>query len=149
MAALSDELKARVDAALKIAVAGAIAAAAAVAAFVCFAAVLFLWVLEQYGLIEAWLALAALFAIVALIGVLLAVTARRRWPRPGSRDTATVLRWLQEPAVVVAGLRTVQALGPRRLLPLILIGGVAAGFVMSRAENGTRDRGRQETSAHS
>ena len=77
---LLDDLKRRIDGALKIAVAGAVAAAAATAAFACLAVVLFLWTQQNYGTMEAWLALAGLFAAVAAIGGIVVLAVRRRVP---------------------------------------------------------------------
>ena len=87
--ALFDDLKHKVDGMLKLAVAGAVVSAAAMAAFICFVVALFLWTQQNYGTLEAWLALGGLFILVAALGgaVMLAVRADFRpiWLCRGSR----------------------------------------------------------------
>jgi hypothetical protein len=143
---LLDDLKRKVDGALKIAVAGAIAAAAAIAAFVCLSVVLFLWMQQNYGTMEAWLALAALFASVAAIGGIVVLAVRRRSPPPRQpREPAAFARLLQEPAVLVTGLQLVRGLGVRGLLPLLLLAVIAGGVMTGR--NGRSNPAHQEESA--
>jgi hypothetical protein len=135
---LFDDLKRKVDGALKIAVAGAVAAAAATAAFVCLAVVLFLWTQQNYGTMEAWLALAGLFAFVAAIGGIVVLAVRRRPPpAPRERETTAFARLLQEPAVLLTGLQLARGLGIRGLLPLLVLAAVAGGVMTSR--NGRSD----------
>jgi hypothetical protein len=133
-----DDLKRRVDGALKIAVAGAVAAAASTAAFACLAIVLFLWTQQNYGTMQAWLALAGLFAAVAAIGGIVVLAVRRRPPpAPRERETPAFARLLQEPAVLLTGLQLVRGLGVRELLPLLVLAAVAGGVMTSR--NGRSD----------
>jgi hypothetical protein len=137
---LLDDLKRRVDGALKIAVAGAVAAAAATAAFACLAIVLFLWTQQNYGTMQAWLALAGLFAAVAAIGGIVVLAVRRRAPparREPARETNAFARLLQEPAVLLTGLQLARGLGVRGLLPLLVLAAVAGGVMTSR--NGRSD----------
>jgi hypothetical protein len=75
---LIDDLKEKVDGMLKLAVAGAIAAAAGIVAFMCFAVALFLWMQQTYGTLEAWLALGALFAALAALGLISMLVFRSR-----------------------------------------------------------------------
>lgn len=132
-----DDLKQKIESMLKIAVAGAIAAAAAVIAFFCFAVALFLWVQQAYGTLDAWMALGALFVAVAVIGgiVMLVVRKRRPVPRPRSKSReqpSAVSRLLQEPAILLTGLQVVRILGPRVIVPVLLLTAVAGGLLMSR-----------------
>jgi hypothetical protein len=143
-----DDLKRRVDGALKIAVAGAVAAAAATAAFACLAIVLFLWTQQNYGTMEAWLALAGLFAAVAAIGGIVVLAIRRRVParREPARETNAFARLLQEPAVLLTGLQLARGLGVRGLLPLLVLAAVAGGVMTSR--NGRSDPAHHEHADH-
>ena len=131
-----DDLKRKIDGALKIAVAGAVAAAAATAAFVCLAIVLFLWTQQNYGTMEAWLALAGLFALVAAIGGIVVLSVRRRVPparpREAVRETPAFARLLQEPAVLLTGIQLIRGLGVRGLVPLLILAAVAGGVLTSR-----------------
>lgn len=144
IAGLFDDLKRRVDGALKIAVAGSVAAAAATAAFFCLAVVLFLWTQEHYGTMQAWLALAGLFAAVAAICGIVVLAIRRRAPPPRAqaRETPAFSRLLQDPAVLLTGVQLVRGLGLRGVLPLILLAVVAGGVLTSR--NG-RSHGAQQS----
>lgn len=138
---LIDDLKLKVDGMLKLAVAGAIAAAAATVAFFCFAVALFLWMQQTYGTLEAWMALGALFAVLAAIGAIFILNLRRRnvVPAPKPREAASgVSRLLQEPAVLLTGLQIVRTLGVRGMLPIILLGAVAGGLFMNRNGHSTR-----------
>jgi hypothetical protein len=129
---------------LKLAVAGAIAAAAAVVAFMCFAIALFLWMQQTYGALEAWLAIGALFAALALAGLIAILVLRGRRHRPRakravaeraaarSEDPGMVAKLLQEPAVLLTGLQLLRFVGVRRLVPLLILGAVAGGFMLNR-----------------
>lgn len=130
-----DDLKHGFDGVLKLAVAGSIAAAAAIVAFFCFAVALFLFIQQNYGALEAWLAIGALFVLVAAAaGIALLIVRRRargqqRKPREGG---AALARLLQEPAVLLTGLQIARALGVRRVLPLVLLAAVAGGLLTAR-----------------
>jgi len=139
-----DDLRQKIDTMLKLAVAGAIAAAAATVAFFCFAISLFLWVQQNYSTLDAWMALGALFVAVAIVGgiVMLMVRKRRPAPRPEPKpreQPSTVSRLLQEPAVLLTGLQIVRLLGPRVIVPIILLGAVAGGLLMGRNGHSHRD----------
>jgi hypothetical protein len=139
-----DDLKEKVDAMMKLAVARAIASAAAVVAFFCFAISLFLWVQQTYGTLDAWLALGALFLMLAIVCGIVMITLRRRKPvkrpEPKPREQpSAVSKLLQEPAVLLTGLQLVRMLGPRVIVPALILSAVAGGFLMSRNGNGHRD----------
>jgi formate hydrogenlyase subunit 3/multisubunit Na+/H+ antiporter MnhD subunit len=140
-----DDLKDKVDAMMKLAVAGAIASAAAVVAFFCFAISLFLWVQQTYGTLDAWLALGGLFLVLAIICGIVMISLRRprkkeKRPDPKPREQPiSVSRLLQEPAVLLTGLQLVRMLGPRVIVPALILSAVASGFLMSRNGNGHRD----------
>lgn len=143
-----DDLKQKVDAMLKIAVAGAIAAAAAVVAFFCFAISLFLWVQQTYGTLDAWMALGALFVAVAIVCGILMLVLRRRRPAPRvapkhREQSGTVSRLLQEPAVLLTGLQVMRILGPRVIVPVLLLSAVAGGLLLGR--NGHNHRAEHES----
>lgn len=134
---LFDDLKFKVDGMLRLAVAGAIAAAAGVVAFFCFAVALFLWVQDTYGTLEAWLALASLFLAIAIVCAIMMSVIRRRpamrreAPRPAPAPSAAK-SLLQDPAILLTGLQIVRVLGVRGILPIVLLGAVAGGLLMSR-----------------
>ena len=109
------------------------ATAAAIAAFVtasflCAAA--FVAVLQQYGLIEACLAAAGVFFVVALIaaGGYLALQRRGR-VRAAEASKSAVHAALADPMLVAAGIQIIRAVGVKRLVPILAIGGVALGLL--------------------
>jgi formate hydrogenlyase subunit 3/multisubunit Na+/H+ antiporter MnhD subunit len=143
---LFDDIKEKIDALMKLAVAGAIAAAAAVVAFFCFAISLFLWVQQNYGTLDAWLALGGLFLLLAIVCGIVMLSLRRRKPvkrrsdaKPREQPSA-ISRLMQEPAVLLTGLQLARMLGPRVIVPVVLLAAVAGGFLISgRNGNGHRD----------
>jgi hypothetical protein len=117
-----------------------LAAAAALSLFIttsflCAAA--FVVVLEKYGLMQACLAGAALFFIVTMIAAgsymvrkhQIEVRARER-----AKDAARSLLHssLADPMVVATGLQVIRAIGIKRLIPILAVGGLALGFLASR-----------------
>jgi hypothetical protein len=135
-----DDLKRKVDGALKLAVAGAIAVAGGTAAFMCFAVVLFLAVQQSYGTLEAWVALGALFAAVAATGAITLLVVRSRAARAKRRrehEPSAVARLLQEPAVLLTGIQLARVLGVRGVLPLLIVAAVVGGVMANR--NGRPD----------
>lgn len=113
-----------------------LAAAAAVALFIttsflCAAA--FVFVLERYGPIEACLAGAAVFFVVTLIAAV-CYMARKNQVKARAKETAknAVHSALADPMLVAAGLQVIRAIGIKRLIPILAIGGLALGLLASR-----------------
>jgi hypothetical protein len=103
--------------------------------FLCAAA--FVLVLQHYGLIQACLAGAAIFFVVALIagGIYMA---RKRQIR--ARAVAAAKAAAQSPAIdpmmLAAGIQIARAVGLKKLIPILAIGGLALGFLASRRDGG-------------
>ena len=113
-----------------------LAAATAVALFIttgflCAAA--FVYVLQRYGLIEACLTGAAVFFVVTLIAAgsymvrKKQIKARVAEPAKSAMQSA-----LADPMLVAAGVQVIRAIGIKRLIPILAVGGLALGFLMSR-----------------
>ena len=113
-----------------------LAAAAAVALFVttsflCAAA--FVFVLQKYGPVEACLTGAGIFFVVTLIaaGCYMVrknqVKARVEEPPKSAMQTA-----LADPMLVAAGIQVIRAIGIKKLIPILAVGGLALGFLASR-----------------
>jgi hypothetical protein len=114
-----------------------LAAAAAIAlfistAFLCAAA--FIVVLDRYGLVQACLTGAAIFFVVTLItaGSYMArkrsVTARVEATTKSAMQTA-----LADPMLVATGIQVIRAIGIKKLIPILAVGGLALGLLASRA----------------
>ena len=127
-----------------------LAAAAALALFVTTAflcAALFVAVLQKYGPIEACLAGAAVFFVVTLIAAVWYMMRRRsiaaraeQAAREAALSAKSVAQtMLSDPMLLATGLQLVRAIGVRKLIPILAIGGVALGFLMSRGAAGAGD----------
>jgi hypothetical protein len=122
-----------------------LATAAAVALFVttsflCAAA--FVAVLQNYGLIEACLAGAGVFFVVALIAAGSYMARKRRVKVRAAEATKSAMQTaLADPMLVAAGIQVIRAIGIKRLVPIIAIGGVALGILAaSRRDAGATDQ---------
>lgn len=110
---------------------GVIAAAAlagfATLCFLCAAGFVFLF--QRYSLIVACLAGAALFFVIAVLLLSWADAMRRRAARRKPPAPSVMHTALSDPMVIAAGLQIVRAIGVKRLIPLIALGGVALGLL--------------------
>lgn len=120
-----------------------LAAAAAMAllvttAFLCAAA--FVFVLQNYGPVQACLTGAGIFFVVTLIvgGCYMVrknqIEARAEAARAAAKSSAQTV--LADPMLVAAGIQVVRAIGIKKLIPILAIGGLALGFLASRANSG-------------
>jgi hypothetical protein len=134
---LIDDFKASTGTALRLT---SLAAAAAMAmlvttAFLCAAA--FVFVLQNYGPVQACLAGAAIFFVVTLIAGGCYVVRKRqieaRAEQAARAAKSTAQTVLSDPAMVAVGIQVIRAIGVKRLIPILAIGGLALGFLASRA----------------
>jgi hypothetical protein len=113
-----------------------LAAAAALALFIttsflCAAA--FVFVLQKYGLVEACLTGAGIFFVVTLIAAGCYMV-RKNQVKARARETArsAVQTALADPMLVAAGIQVIRAIGIKKLIPLLAVGGLALGMLASR-----------------
>ncbi len=113
-----------------------LAAAIALAVFVTISflcAAAFVYVLQTYGLIQACLTGAGIFLIVALIAVAFYVARRNRaQARAAEAAKSAVHTALADPMLVAAGIQVIRAIGVKKLIPILAVGGLALGFLASR-----------------
>jgi len=128
-----DDFKEQTGTALRLT---SLAAAAAVALFVttsflCAAA--FVFVLQKYGPIEACLTGAGIFFVVTLIAAG-SYMARKNRVETRVEETAksAVQTALADPMLVAAGIQVIRAVGIKKLIPILAVGGLALGFMASR-----------------
>jgi hypothetical protein len=116
-----------------------LAAAAALAllvttSFLC--AALFVFVLQKYGPIEACLTGAGVFFVVTLIAAGCYIARKNRVEARAARAAETakssVHSALADPMLVAAGIQVIRAIGIKKLIPILAVGGLALGFLMSR-----------------
>jgi hypothetical protein len=121
-----------------------LAAAAALAllvttSFLC--AALFVFVLQKYGLIEACLTGAGVFFVVTLIAAGCYIARKNQVEARAARAAETaksaVHSALADPMLVAAGIQVIRAIGIKKLIPILAVGGLALGFLASR--NSTPD----------
>ena len=113
-----------------------LAAATALAAFIAISflcAAAFVYVLQTYGPIEACLAGAAVFFAVAVIGVIIYAIRKSQNRRRAEETAKSALQTaLADPRVLAAGIQAARAIGVKRLVPLLAVGGLALGLLASR-----------------
>ena len=111
-----------------------LALAAAVALFIttCFlCAAAFIFVLDRYGPVYACLAGAAIFLVVTLIAAG-SYMVRKRQIRIHAEKVARAAAPLIDPAMVAIGIQVARAIGFKRIVPILAIGGVALGLMAAR-----------------
>jgi hypothetical protein len=110
-------------------------------AFLCAAA--FVYVLQTYGLIQACLAGAGVFFAVTVIAAICYVVRARRSKRIQARAAGHKRSPLQsalaDPMLVASALQLVRAIGVKRLIPILAVGGLALGFLATRGAASARD----------
>jgi hypothetical protein len=116
-----------------------LAAAAALALFVTtsfLCAAVFVAVLEKYGLVQACLAGAAVFFVVTLLAAGTYMVRKRqiqkRLEARAAAAKSAAHSALADPMLVAAGLQVVRAIGIKKLIPILAVGGLALGFLASR-----------------
>jgi hypothetical protein len=103
--------------------------------FLCAAA--FVFVLRNYGLIQACLSGAAIFFVVALIAAGLYVLRKNQAEARAARAAETaqssaVRTALTDPMLVTAGIQVIRAIGIKKLIPILAVGGLALGLMARR-----------------
>ncbi len=134
------DFKARFNVALRTAAWAAVAALAGAVAVLFFCIALFAWLAQQYGSITAGLVLGGIFLLIALIIGVICMAVRQKRARTQARQAAASSNWWQDPALMLAGLQIVRMIGVRRLVPIAIIGGIAAGILSSQKPNGIRPK---------
>jgi hypothetical protein len=99
--------------------------------FLCAAA--FVAVLDRYGPIQACLAGAAIFFVVTLIAAGTYMVRKRQAERQLKEHAKSAAKtMLADPMVMAAGLQIVRAIGVKRLIPILAVGGLALGLFAGR-----------------
>ena len=114
----------------------AVMAAATASVFLCVAA--YDWLALQMGSVYAGLVMAAIFAAIAIVGLIIGLLARRR-----ARERAILERaarahapsWLLDPKILATAVQVGRSLGWQRVIPLALVGIMAAQWARERREH--------------
>lgn len=95
-----------------------------------------MFVLQKYGPVEACLTGAAIFFVVTLIAAGCYMARKRqieaRVEQAARTAKSTAQTMLADPMLVAAGLQVVRAIGVKKLIPILAVGGLALGFLASR-----------------
>ena len=135
-ARMIDDFKESTGTALRLT---SLAAAVAMALFVttsflCAAA--FVFVLERYGPVEACLTGAGIFFVVTLIAAVCYMVRKNqveaRAVRAAETEKSAIQTALADPMLVAAGIQVIRAIGVKKLIPIVAIGGLALGFLATR-----------------
>jgi hypothetical protein len=128
-----DDFKASTGSALRLtSLAAAIALALFITiSFLCAAA--FVYVLQNYGLIQACLTGAGVFLVVAAV-VAIAYVVRSKQVKARAKETekSALQTALADPMLVATGIQLVRAIGIKKLIPILAVGGLALGLLASR-----------------
>ena len=130
---LIDDFKTSTGSALRLTSLAAAAAGALLVTTSFLTAAVFILVLEKYGPAQACFAAAAIFFVVTLLAAA-SYVARKNQIRIQAEKAAKSVghSMLMDPMVVAAGLQVVRAIGVKRLIPILAVGGLALGFLVSR-----------------
>jgi hypothetical protein len=113
-----------------------LAAAASVTLFIAISflcAAAFVYVLQNYGLIEACLTGAGLFLVVTLIAAGIYLVRKNRVKIRAKENAKSAMQTaLADPMLVATGIQLVRAIGIRKLIPILAVGGLALGLLASR-----------------
>ena len=107
-------------------------------AFLCAAA--FIFTLQNYGLIEACFAGAAVFFAATLLAAIgYALQKREIAKKPIEATKSGLSAALSDPMMMAVGLQLLRTIGVKRLVPLLAIGGLALGLMAQRHHTDTDD----------
>ena len=101
-------------------------------------------VLQKYGPVQACLTGAAIFFVVTLIAAGSYMVRKRqieaRVEQAARTAKSTAQTVLADPMLVAAGIQVIRAIGVKKLIPILAVGGLALGFLASRANTSGRQR---------
>ena len=137
---LIDDFKEQTGSALRLVSLGAAVAVALLITMVFLCAAAFVAVLQTYGLIQACLAGAAFFFVVTAIAAgsyavrrnQMELRAKERARERSKQARSALHSGLADPQIIATGVQLVRAIGIRRLIPILAVGGLALGFFASR-----------------
>jgi hypothetical protein len=130
---LIDDFKDSTGTALRLT---SLAAAAMLALFVTtsfLCAAVFIVVLDKYGPVQACFTGAAIFFVVTMIAAISYMVRKNQIKvRAEQAAKSTTQTLLADPMLVAAGIQVVRAIGVKKLIPILAVGGLALGLMMSR-----------------
>jgi hypothetical protein len=135
-------IQARSGLSVTVVVAMAAIAGALLTAFVFLCVSAYDWLAMQFGAVFAGLIMAGAFVVIALLAAFVCAVARRR-----ARQRAILARaaqahsrpWLLDPKILGAAVEAGRTIGWQRLVPIALLGFLAAQWARERRNETARD----------
>lgn len=93
------------------------------------------WLVPQFGAVFAALIMAGVFLLIALIGIIASAVTRRRVKERAMLERAARAQstsWLLDPKILAAALQAGRTLGWERIVPIALLGFIAAQWLRGR-----------------
>lgn len=121
----------------------AVVALAAFTAFVFLCVTGYQWFAVQFGNVFAGLIMTGVFVIIALVAAAIGVMARKRAKERAILERAARARsgsWLLDPKILTTAVQVGRSLGWQRLIPVALLGVLAAQWAREYREHGHEDR---------
>lgn len=136
-----DNFKDSVASAMRLTSLAAIAGLALLVAAIFLCAAAFIFILQHYGPVEACLAGAAFFFVITLIMACIYVVRRNQIrARAAAAAKAAAQSPLADPMLAALALQLIRAVGVKKVIPLLAVGGLALGLMASRsAARASRD----------
>ena len=104
--------------------------------FLCAAA--FVFVLQRYGPVEACLTGAAIFFVVTMIAAGCYMVRKKQVKAHAAETAKSALQTaLADPMLVATGIQLIRAIGVKKLIPILAVGGLALGLLASRSAQGS------------
>lgn len=104
------------------------------AAFLCAAA--FIFMLQKYGPVEACLVGAAFFFVITLILACIYIIRKNQIrARAAAAAKAATQSPLSDPMVAALALQVIRAVGVKKVIPLLAVGGLALGLMAGRSNS--------------
>lgn len=102
------------------------------AAFLCAAA--FIFILQKYGPVEACLVGAAFFFVITLILACIYIIRKNQIrARAAAAAKAATQSPLADPMLAALALQVIRAVGVKKVIPLLAVGGLALGLMAGRS----------------
>lgn len=99
--------------------------------FLCAAA--FVFVLDRYGPVQACLTGAGVFFVVTVIAAgCYMVRKNQAEARAAEKAKSAMHTALADPMLVAAGIQVIRAIGVKKLIPILAVGGLALGLLAGR-----------------
>jgi cell shape-determining protein MreD len=129
-----DDFKERTGTALRLTSLAGVAALALLVAISFLCAAAFVYVMQNYGPVQACLTGAAVFLVVTLIAAGCYMVRKNSAKARAAEAAKSAARSpLADPLLIAAGLQLIRAVGVKRLIPLLAVGGLALGILASRS----------------